>query len=256
MIWQFDNSQIYVLGSVHVMREDDNNHIKSINYTYEKVTNVVFETSLDFGNIPIARYENDKLAKNISKTLFRDVKQTWLKYGLQYSDLDQSKIWHAANSIIFSIFNNIGFSSENGIDRIIWNKSQQDNKKVEWLESQTAGLSCLDNSPIEEQQKILTKAVRNKSKIIEEITEITESWNAANEERLLKVLQICLDELPTMFNCLIIERNSLWVNKFVDSLNSGAPTLFVVGALHCVGGCSILNMLHEKHGCSSKLINA
>ena len=48
MIWQFDNSQIYMLGSVHVMKEKDNNHQSVINDVYNKVSKIIFETSLDF----------------------------------------------------------------------------------------------------------------------------------------------------------------------------------------------------------------
>ncbi len=244
-----------MLGSVHVMKEDDNNHQNAINDVYDKVSKVVFETSLDFEQSPISSYEDDKLSKNISKALFRDTKKAWLKHGFEYSELDKSKIWQAAISIMYTIFNNNGFLTENGIDRIIWNKSKEDNKEIEWLESQSAGLSSLDKSPIEEQHKFLIRAVRNKNEIIKEITTITESWNVGDEESLLRILNTALEELPEMFNNLILERNSQWLSKFITALNSNTPMLFVVGVLHCVGKCSIQNMLLENHGYTSKIIN-
>lgn len=256
MIWQFDNSQIYMLGSVHVMKEDDNNHQSVINDVYNKVSKIVFETSLDFEQIPLlTSYEDDKLSNNISKELFRDTKKAWLKYGLEYSQLENSKIWNAAISIMFRIFNKNGFLTENGIDKIIWNKSKEDKKEIEWLESQSAGLSSMDNSPIEEQHNFLIKAVRNKNETIKEITLITEAWNAGDEESLLCILNSALEELPSMFSSLIIERNTKWLNKFITALNADAPVLFVVGALHCIGKCSIQNMLLENHGYTSKRIN-
>ena len=187
--------------------------------------------------------------------LFRDTKKAWLKCGLEYSQLGNSKIWNAAISIMFTIFNNNGFLTENGIDKIIWNKSKEDKKEIEWLESQSAGLSSMDNSPMEEQHKFLIKAVRNKNETIKEITSITEAWNAGDEERLLCILNSALDELPTMFSSLIIERNTQWLNKFIAALNADTPVHFVVGALHCVGKCSIQNMLLENHGYASKRIN-
>lgn len=74
MIWKFDNHNVFVLGSVHMMREGQNNHINSINQTLDLVSSVVFETSLDFGDFPITQFKDEKLSNNISKSLFRDTR--------------------------------------------------------------------------------------------------------------------------------------------------------------------------------------
>ncbi|MCP4989224.1 MAG: TraB/GumN family protein [Colwellia sp.] len=262
MIWQLDNSQIYIIGSVHNMKEGDNNHQDTINDVYDKVSKVVFETSLEPPTCldehnKLSKYldENDKLSRNISKSLFRDTRKVWLKHDLIYSELEKSKIWLAAISIVNSIYRKNGFSNENGIDKIIWNKSKKDNKKIEWLESQQAGTYCWDNSPTEEQLKYLIKAVRDKSKIINELKKDIESWNAADEESLLRILDASIEEQPQLYSSLVFERNSEWLSKFVTAINSNIPTLFVVGVHHCVGKWSIQNMLSESHGFTSKMIN-
>ena len=154
------------------------------------------------------------------------------------------------------IFSTIGFFSEYGIDKIIWESSRNGAKDVDWLEGQNVGLMCFENSPKEEQAKFLTETVRNKRKVIDSLTGIIEGWNSTNEEALLKILNTSLDEYPTIFNSLIIDRNIQWIPKFLESLKANTPTLFVVGALHCVGESSILKILEREHGYSSSLINA
>jgi uncharacterized protein YbaP (TraB family) len=254
MIWKFDNSQVYILGSVHAMKEGAINHQSAINDVYDKVSKVVFETSLDFEQIPMCLYENHKLSENTSKTLFRDTKKAWLKHGLEYSELEKSKIWRAALSINSIIVSDNGFLEESGVDRIMWNKSKEDNKEIEWLESQVSGLSCFDNAPLEEQHKLLMKPVRDKKEVINEMVTLTDSWNSSDEEGLLRILNAALEEFPEMFNNLVLQRNSDWLSKFIAAINSDIPTLFVVGVLHCVGKYSIQNMLLESHGYTSKII--
>ena len=255
MIWKFNNCNVYGLGSVHLMGDGQNNHVKAMDDTFSLVSRVVFETSLDFGDLSITRYENEKLSDNISKSLFRDVKKVWTKYGLKQSGLEESKIWSAALSIGNHIFTSIGLDAKNGVDRVIWGKSIENAKKVEWLEDQLAGLQCFDSAPIEELQKSLTEAARNKKKLIGVVTETIASWNAASEERLLKVLHTSLKEYPSLFNCLIYQRNNQWKETFLEALGSTTPTLFVVGALHCVGDQSILDVLDREYGFASSLIN-
>jgi len=254
MIWQFDNSQVYILGSVHVMKEGAINHQSAINDVYDKVSKVVFETSLDFVQIPMCLYENDKLSKNTSKALFRDTKKVWLKQGLEYSELEKSKIWRAALSINSTIVSDNGFLEESGVDRVMWNKSKEDNKEIEWLEPQIAGISCFDNAPLEEQHKFLMKPVRDKKEVINEINTLVDSWNSGDEESLLRILNTALEEFPEMFNSLVLQRNSDWLSKFKTAIDSGIPTLFIVGVLHCVGKYSIQNMLLDNHGYTSKII--
>lgn len=165
-----------------------------------------------------------------------------------------SKIWHTALSITTQIYSSIGIKNDNGVDKIVWNKSHQSNKNVSWLEEQVEALICFDNSDIEEQRKTLTQIVRNKQKVIQEINEIIESWNTVNIDRLLKVLHTSIEESPTLFNCLIFERNIKWIDNLLEALKSNTPTLFVVGALHCVGNNSILDILNKKYGYPSNLI--
>lgn len=254
MIWKFDNSQVYILASIHFMKGGDNNHIDIINNIYDKVSKVIFETSLDPEQNILKPYQNDKLSDNISKSLLRDTKKTWLKYNLPYSHLEKSKVWLVAKTIEQSIYYKNKFLAENGIDRLLWNKSEKDKKKIEWLESQDAGMSYFDNSPIKEQNKSLINAVRNKNQVIEKIIKIIKIWNTSDEEQLSCFFNSLADDFPILFRGLIIERNSLWINKFISVLNSDIPTLFVVGALHCVGTCSIQNMLLEQYGYTSKII--
>jgi len=254
MIWQFDNSQVYILGSVHMMKEGAITAQSAIDNVYNQVSKVVFETSLDFPQNPIYFYEKDKLSKNTSKALFRDTKKAWLKHGLEYSDLEKSKIWYAALSIGSRININNGFLAEYGIDRIMWDKSKEDSKEVDWLESQDAGLSCFDNAPLEEQRKFLMKPVRDKKEVLKEMITLTDSWNSGDEESLIRILDVALEEFPEIFSSLLFQRNSDWLSKFIAAIDSGTPTLFVVGALHCVGESSIQNMLSKSHGYTSKII--
>jgi uncharacterized protein YbaP (TraB family) len=254
MIWQFDNSQVYVLGSVHLMKRDDNYHLRAIKGVYNKVSKVVFEASQEVAKHPITMYENDKLSNHISKSLFRDTKKSWIKYGFELSELEKTKVWQTTNLISSSILKKNGFLPEHGIDQIIHYESKKDNKEIEWLEPQYTALSYADNAPMEEQYRALVKAVRNPKTIISEMTSIVESWNAGNEKNLLHILNSALDESPEQLRNLIFERNSQWIKKFTSALNSNVPTLFVVGALHCIGRNSIQNIILENHGYTSKAI--
>lgn len=255
MIWQFDNTETYLLGSIHAMSEGDNHHSSSIDNIYTKVAKVVFETSLDITANPLCFYQKDKLSHNISKTLFRDVKKEWLRYKLPYRDLEKSKIWQAANSILFNILAKHGFLIQHGVDYVLWDKSKKDNKNIELLEPLKTSLLSFDNAPIDEQREYITQIVRNKSNVAEQFKTIIKSWNVSDEVTLSSILSSCLEQLPAMYSSLIADRNRLWLDHFLSAFSSGTPTLFVVGVLHCVDICSIQNMVRDIHGYDSNIIN-
>ncbi|WP_339723291.1 TraB/GumN family protein [uncultured Paraglaciecola sp.] len=254
MIWQFDNTQVYILGSLHFMKEGSINRERHIDAIYNNVQKVVFETSLDPQEASICSYESDKLSNNISKSLFRDTKKVWQKYGIEYSKLEKSKIWFAAMLIGNSINESNGFLFNSGIDKRMWDKSKRDNKEIEWLESKNDLLFYFENAPQDEQQKFLKQPVRNKTEFLKRMNQLTEVWNDRDEEGFIEIQNKAIEELPELFKNLIFQRNSNWINKFITTINSETPTLFVIGALHCVGEKSVQNMLLNDYGYTSKVI--
>lgn len=256
MIWKFNNTETYLLGSIHALPEKNNIHSDSINKVYNKVEKIVFECSFDDTVPPICFYKKDKLSEMLSKTLFREVKKEWLRYKLPYEDLEKSKIWNAAFSIASKILEKHGMFIQNGIDRIIWEKSKRDNKTIKLLEPIEESLSYFDTAPIEEQRKMLSQVVRRKNKVVDQVKTIIEGWSIGDEKSLSSVLQLFIEHAPIMYNNLIVERNKLWLDLFLSAFRSNVPTLFVVGVLHCVDLCSIQNLAKNlPDGYDSEIIN-
>ncbi|MDH5217473.1 MAG: TraB/GumN family protein [Gammaproteobacteria bacterium] len=256
MIWQLGNSQTYILGSVHALQEDGNKHLDAIDEIYEKANRLIFESDLDGDSGPIRYYENSSLAREISKKLFKDVKNEWRKCGIPYNELNQSKIWFAA--LLLNIYTGAkkGVLPEYGIDRTMWDRAKNDGKIIEWLEDQTAGVSCFDSSPKGEQIEYLARAARSKKDEFEKVEHIIESWQSSNTNALETVVQEHLVEYPKMYGCLLVERNKAWLNKIKEAIDNNECTIFVLGVLHCIGEESVLDLLLKNHSITSELISS
>jgi len=254
MIWQLGSSQTFIAGSIHALQENRNSHQRIINEIYKNAKHLVFETDLDSKPDSIIYYKNSNLSQEVSKTLFKDVKREWHKNELPPKELEKSKIWWAALKLNTANGAKKGIIPTYGVDRIIWDQAQKDNKTVAWLETTEAGLGCFNSSPIDEQIKLLSKATRNRKDEMKQLISILESWNSSDIQSLASIVEKDLAAYPKTFHCLLAERNNLWIEEIIEAVTTNSATLFVLGVFHCLGKYSLLELLNEN-GITAELIN-
>mgnify|MGYP001570031811 FL=1 len=255
MIWRFDNSNTYLLGSIHILKDGGNCYEKQIDNIYSQSNHIVFEANLDKIPLSLLRYsDGNKLSDNIPQNLFKKTKKKWSKFGLPETDLEQTKPWQVANILTMKLLERKGFSFDNGIDKQLFTRAKADNKSIDTLEPESFSLQCFDNAPLEEQLKYLSSVIDNPDACIYKTTQLLKAWSKPDIDVLTGILQENLKTFPVLFQCLVINRNKAWINTILTSIKTNNPTLIAVGALHCVDMCSIQCLIQDIHGYNASLI--
>lgn len=255
MIWKFDNSNTFLLGSFHALKAASNCYSDQIDYIYSKSDHIIFEANLDKIPLSLLTYNDSrKLSDNIPQKLFLKTKQKWLKCGFCESELEKTKPWQVAGRLMMRLLEKRGFSFEYGIDKQLFLRAKSDNKNIIFLEPENLSLICLDNAPPNEQIAYLSAMIDNPDASINMFYKMFKAWSNSNIDLLVSILQENLKLFPSLFQCLVINRNKAWIRTISTSIKTGTPTFIVVGALHCVDVCSIQSLIREIHGYTSTII--
>lgn len=256
MIWKLNNSDIYLSGTFHMLKDETNPYSKRIEEIYSKSTQLVLETDISKADLSITKYSgNTKLSDNIPSKLFKKTKSRWLKSGLSIEELEKTKPWQVATRILLDIVIKKGFSHEKGLDNQLLKKAKSDGKKIIYLEPPTTALQCFDSAPLYEQTKYLSKVVNNINTNVVKFNILLNAWITSDIEKLTEILEQHLKDYPNTYRQLILHRNEQWLNEINTILKTGVPTLIAIGALHCVAHeYCIQNMLKDNYGYNSTIL--
>jgi uncharacterized protein YbaP (TraB family) len=252
MIWKFDNSNTYLFGSIHALRVAEHCFSNQIDYLYSQSSQIFFEANLDKIPMSLLTYDDGgKLSDNISNKLFLQTQKIWAKHKLPANDLEKTKPWQVANIVMVKLLEKRGFLFANGVDKQLFAKAKADNKDIIFLEPENLALLCLDNATHDEQEGFLSSVINNPDVCMREFFKLLKSWSDSDINALSLILQKSLKFYPSMFQCLVIDRNKAWLRAIVTSIETNMPSLFAVGALHCVDVCSVQSLIREIHGYTS-----
>lgn len=213
MIWEFDNSNTCLIGSIHALKTGQNPYSNQIDYLYTNSNHLVFETDLD--GIPQYLFtysDNKRLSDNISRKLFTKVQQRWEKFKFPDVELEKTKPWQVANKFVMKYLEKRGFLFSQGIDCSLLRRAKSDNKKITFLETADVSILCFDNMLPDEQEVYLSEVVENPDAGIIYFNKFFNAWRESDIESLSFILQELLKKYPYLYQPLVIERNNLWDN--------------------------------------------
>jgi uncharacterized protein YbaP (TraB family) len=252
MIWKFDNSNTYLLGSIHVLKAGPHPYSKQIDDIYSRSSNIIFETDLD--NIPPSLFtynDGTKLSDTISESLYRKILKYWIILGLNAYNLEKNKLWAIALILSLKLFEQLGFSSAYGIDRQLLTRAKSDNKNTIFLEPANVVSLCFDAISLKEQEEYLLSFIEDTDIALNIFDSLMQAWLTSDIDLLTSILEQYLKKFHSLFQCLVIKRNEAWIDAIITKVRSGEPTLIVVGALHCVDFCSVQQLIRNSHGYTS-----
>lgn len=148
------------------------------------------------------------------------------------------------------------YKSECGLDFMITELSQQENKDIAGLETLDYQLDkftdlfiSMDTDEISETVLAISQAKsfeQISEYINQEFDSLSNNVNSGNVEQLELTLNNWCQEDPQECESLLYVRNRNWIPKIEDFLNQKRDTLVVVGAGHLVGRQSVIELLKQQ----------
>jgi uncharacterized protein YbaP (TraB family) len=259
VLWTVQGKQntVYLLGSIHVLREGDAALSEVAERAYEDAERLVMEIDLDDPGEadPLAMLEvvqslallpEGQSLRAILGSDYASLNGRARQAGLDLAPLDRFAPWLAATALLQLELARRGFSAELGIEQVLARRAAADDKPIQGLETMAQQLELLAGMPMPMQKHFLVMTLDESAEFDQEIGELVRAWKTGDTEALAGLLSDEFDEFPDLYRRLTVDRNRAWVGRLSDLLDDRDDYLVVVGALHLVGDDSVVDLLEQQ----------
>jgi uncharacterized protein YbaP (TraB family) len=256
-LWKVSSKQntVYLLGAIHLMREDGYPLNKSIESAYHDAQTLVLEINLDEAASSEAQSlmvskglypAGQTLRESLSPQTFELVKKKTEELGLDIQQVNRLKPWLVTITLAALQLEQLGYDSKLGIDKHFFDQARADKKEILSLESIEYQVSLLEGMSSGNQEAALLETIQELDLFKKEFEEIVKAWSNGKSKKLDELLLESFKDYPELLNQLIVQRNKSWVPKIEEFLNHKGNVLVVVGAAHLIGNRGVIEMLRQK----------
>lgn len=257
-LWKVQSSRstVYLLGSIHFMKEDVYPLNQTIESAFESSDKLVVEANInDLGKLDLrtladrAFYKNDDhVEKHVSPETYRSIKKESKALGMPIELLRMQKPWFLALSFQAMELVRLGYSPEHGVDYHFLTKAKG-KKRILELESLDEQLRLLSGFSDREQEQFLIYTLETLSSMDRQVGNMVRAWTSGDAQAMESTLADALPPDPSLapvVQKLFDERNVKMMSKIEGYLNSNGSYFVIVGAGHLVGTRGIVEMLKSR----------
>ncbi len=264
-LWQADGkrNQLYLLGSVHLLRESDYPLPDVIDRAYEDAEQLVMELDMDdldpFGTqATVTRLGLLEGGRTLVDVLGRNdygrAKALADELDIPFEMLAKSEPWLAAVTIEQILLSRLGFNPMYGVEMVLTGKAQADGKRVDGLETVEEQLGFLDGLSADAQRDLLLQTLEQGRETEALIEGMIDAWKTGDTEYLEANILQEFEDYPELYSAIVSERNERWLDTLTELLDDDRDYLVVVGALHLIGDDGLPTLL-EKRGVSVRQLD-
>ena len=249
------NKNVYLLGSLHVLKSEAYPLAKTITEAYRQSQKVVFETDLaaladpetQSDMITLGLYpEGQTLFQNISDEMRRALKKKMTNLEMKLEHFARFKPWFMAVSLTLMELQRLGFSIEYGIDVHFYGKATIDNKEIGFLEPVDFQFELLGKMNVQDQNAFLSQTLKDLDIAAQMADDMLKYWKKGDADNLYALLFKSFEDYPQIENRLISQRNLQWVKKIEEMMVEDKNIIVIVGAGHLIGPGSVVALLKQK----------
>lgn len=262
MLWKIrgDNSEVYLLGSIHVGKADFYPLADVIEETFHSSDYIVFEVDPHSLTSPdvVARIQNRGMLQDgrtlndvLSKQVMNDLVETLSRLGLPVNSFMNLQPWFLTMVLSSMQMISLGYLPDHGIEMyLIKNKAEQSRiLELESIEQQIGFLEHLNG------EAFLAYTLMGFEDGKEKINQMIDAWRCGDKEELNNILFGDLEseaetdpEMQALMEKLFFERNIDMSSGIRDFLENGKGDYFVVvGSGHLIGEKSVIDILDDQY---------
>ena len=258
LLWkvQSSSSTVYLLGSIHFLREDVYPLSQTIENAYESSDKLVVEANInELGNLDLkmladrAFYKNDDhIEKHVSPETYRLIKKESKTLGMPVELIRMQKPWFLALSFQAMELMRLGYDPQHGVDYHFLARAQG-KKRILELESLDEQLSLLSGFSDKEQEQFLLYTLKTLSSMDSQVGSMVRAWTSGDAQAMESIISdaVVQDEgIAPIFQKLFDGRNVKMTSSIEGYLNSNGSYFVIVGAGHLVGKRGIVELLKSK----------
>ncbi len=249
------DSQIILLGSIHMLRPQDYPLPALIDQAYATAERLVMELDMDDLDpqetmqlsLSMGLGEDaDTLRKALGEKTFARAAEQLASHGINIAPMSKMEPWFATLTLVNQQLYMLGYASQFGVEAHLSERAVRDGKDISGLETMRYQLSLFDDLPKRTQRRMFSESVQDLALAREQMDRLVQAWAAGDEVTLQSELMQEFEQMPRLYKTLVTQRNRLWSRKIEKLLAGQDDILIVVGALHLLGKDSVLHLLEKR----------
>lgn len=256
-LWQVEGREntVYLLGSVHLLRENDYPLDSAIYAAYDDAEILIME--LDMDDLDPARMQalvielggvadGGSLAGLMGEDLYSEAETLAASINVPLQMLASVEPWLAAITVEQLMLQRIGFNPAFGVEAHFVGKAGSDGKEILGLEEIDEQLGFLDSLSIEAQRELLIQTLSEAIDLEPMMDGLVEAWRRGDTDYLEANMLADMQDYPELYDAIVVGRNKSWVMSIDELLDDTDDYLVIVGALHLVGDDSVPALLEDR----------
>jgi len=254
-LWRMQRggATVYLLGSVHAMKEDAYPLPSAMETAFDSVEKLVFEIDLDdLGSAAIQMLAagtldgEDTLEEIVGPATWTRLMVHVEKTSFPEGMFQRMKPWMAAVTITALAMTDAGYLPSAGIDTYFSRRAEEAGKERIALETVEFQVSLFADLTAEQSLAFLRYTLVDLETVIPELDELSAHWRAGNVAAVEALMAEGFDEFPELLDTMVTDRNRTWIAPIEELLAGESDAMVVVGALHLVGEEGVVNLLRKK----------
>ena len=248
-----NGAAVYLLGSIHALREDAYPLPEVIEAAFDQSDVVVFEIDLDKMTSVATKMleagslgDGQTLEKVVGPAVWSEFSTKMNAAGMRSGMFQFMKPWMAAITVAAFELESAGYTSESGIDTHFWNRAKETGKETRALETADFQVGLFASLTPEESLAFLEYTLADLETMIPQLDELAEFWSSGDAQSMKEVRGEEFADYPDLFEKLIGARNRAWLPAIEELLAGDRDAMVVVGAMHLVGEDGIVEMLRQS----------
>jgi len=250
-----EGAELWLLGSVHYLRERDYPLPALVDELYGRADVIVMELDLD--DIDPLRSQSQFLAAAmltggatlpdvLSSEVYSLAEARAGTLGIDLALLERFEPWLVAITMLDLGMGQLGYRADRGLEQYLLNKASTDGKEILGLETLETQIAVFDGLAVAEQEALLVQTLTELDSADEAMTQMIEAWRTGRLDALAATLMDEFESFPDLYAALVVERNTSWIATLEELLAKPESHLVVVGALHLVGEHNVVDLLATR----------
>lgn len=246
---------VFLLGSLHILKQDYYPLSKQIERAYGSCRRVVFETDIDGMAHPsiqaklltLGMYPDSQTLKDhVSADLYRLFSKKLQAIGLPVKQFNRFKPWLCALTLTTIELQRLGYDLKLGIDSHFFKRAVADGKEISHLESIDFQLNLFSELNAGEQEAFLAQSLKDLKIIEDKALQIMTFWKTGAVKKLDALIKESFKHHPQIYQRFLLQRNHKWVVE-IEKMMVQKKGLFIIGGVgHMIGTNSVVDLLRKK----------
>ncbi|XOV88453.1 MAG: TraB/GumN family protein [Pseudomonadota bacterium] len=256
---QSPTAEVYLLGSLHALRETDYPLPIAIEQALASATEVTFEVNLndvsqgDLVDV-MQRYayltDGQTLDSLLTADTLRALRQYLADHAIPFERINDLRPWYLSVTLGLGEMLRLGFRPELGVDRFLMKRAAGLGKKVVGLESLEEQVQVIASDPPALADASLRATLEDLPRLPRQIIGLFSAWSTGDAEGLYRLSIATMasrPELAPQMERVIFSRNRTMTAAIEGLLARQGTFMVVVGAMHLGGAQGVLRALERDY---------